>query len=114
MPITIGNSILLFLMASEGGVSRIDGVVFVLPYLIVDGFIVLVWGADLVVDSAIVFAHVFGVSERVIGITIVACPHVRACRHPRSLGRSGVSRVLRGLSRVPGLPFPAETVQARP
>lgn len=32
----------------------------------------LAWGADLLVDSAIVFAKALGVSELVIGLTIVA------------------------------------------
>ena len=36
------------------------------------GLLLLVWGADLLVDSAIVFAKAFGVSELVTGQTIVA------------------------------------------
>lgn len=110
VPIMIGASILLFFMASDGGVSRIDGAVLVALFLIytvflvqqarsartdstatgselaatwdsprlvqlalvVAGLLLLVWGADLLVDSAIVFAKALGVSELVIGLTIVA------------------------------------------
>ncbi len=36
------------------------------------GLVLLVRGADVLVDSAIVFAKAFGVSELVIGLTIVA------------------------------------------
>lgn len=110
VPIMIGASVLLFLMALDGGISRIDGAVFLALFviytvflieqsrsvrgetvvdapaaattwdshravqllLIVVGLVLLVWGADLLVNSAIIFAKALGVSELVIGLTIVA------------------------------------------
>ena len=40
--------------------------------MIVAGLLMLVWGSNLLVDAAIVFARLLGVSEAVIGLTVVA------------------------------------------
>ncbi len=113
VPIMIGVSLLLFAVAYDGGISRIDGAIlfalaivyttFVIRQsrkeglavqqeyadefvtdstwdahwavqvgLIVAGLVLLVFGADWLVSSAMVFAKHFGVSELVIGLTVVA------------------------------------------
>src|SRR5699024_2157304 len=43
-----------------------------LLFLIVVGMGLVVWGADLTVDAATALAEMFGVSQRFIGLTIVA------------------------------------------
>lgn len=43
-----------------------------LLFLIVVGMALVVWGADLTVDAATALAEMFGVSQRFIGLTIVA------------------------------------------
>lgn len=115
VPIMIGVSLLFVALTLDGGVSAVDGAVFValligyttflivqsrrqnntpqgdeqadsagalanawdakLPAqiaLIVAGLGLLVLGSTLLVDAAIVFARLLGISEAVIGLTIVA------------------------------------------
>lgn len=114
VPLMIGISIMVFIMAMDGVISRIDGLILfsgIVIYtvfairqsrretaeiqqeyreefdvgrpqsivdwlknigLIVGGLALLVLGAGWLVDGAISFARMFGVSELVIGLTIVA------------------------------------------
>lgn len=111
VPIMIGVSILLWLLAIDGSIGRVDGVVlfsgivaytvfaiikgrresqavvaeydaeFAAPaqsstlknlVLIIAGLVLLVLGAHWLVESAIVIARLLGMSELVIGLTIVA------------------------------------------
>lgn len=115
VPVMIGASLLLFTLALDGGIGRLDGLLFVallgaytvflvvqsrrerqeiraeyaaelgaggagtwdsrLPVqlvLIVAGLGLLVFGARALVDAAVVLAQLLGVSELVIGLTIVA------------------------------------------
>jgi len=110
VPIMIGVSLLAYVMALDGGIGRIDGIVLfggAVAYTVMQirqsrtqaslpdvddsspvrvapsstlaslgwvaiGLVALVLGSRWLVDSAIVFARVFGVSELVIGLTIVA------------------------------------------
>ncbi len=114
VPIMIGASVLLFLLALDGGIGRADGALLfglVVAYtvflirqsrgvqaetrdeyaqefgasraawdrhwaaqvlLIAAGLALLVQGAHWLVDAAVGFARLFGLSEMVIGLTIVA------------------------------------------
>jgi cation:H+ antiporter len=115
VPIMIGISLLLFVLALDRSISRVDGLIFVallvaytvflvrqsraankalndeaasevatickgawddkLPVqilLVVGGLVLLVLGADWFVDGAIRIAQSLGVSELIIGLTIVA------------------------------------------
>lgn len=114
VPLMIGVSILVFLMAIDGVISRIDGLILfsgIVMYtifairqsrnenaevqqeysaefdtdrpqsvgdwiknilMLIGGLALLVLGARWLVDGAISFARMFGVSELVIGLTIVA------------------------------------------
>ncbi len=114
VPLMIGASLLVFIMAMDGVISRIDGLLLfsgIVIYtvfaiyqsrkesaevqqeygaefdtgkpqslsdwiknmlLLVGGLALLVLGARWLVDGAISFARMFGVSELVIGLTIVA------------------------------------------
>ncbi len=114
VPLMIGVSIMVFIMAMDGVISRIDGLILfsgIVIYtvfairqsrretaeieqeyreefdvgkpqsitdwlknigLIIGGLALLVLGAGWLVDGAISFARMFGVSELVIGLTIVA------------------------------------------
>ena len=81
--------LMIFFGVTRQAVSFVEGVIFwilfiaFLAYLfvmsnlkciisIVAGGIMVVWGSDLVVDSASAIARTFGMSERFIGLTIVA------------------------------------------
>jgi cation:H+ antiporter len=110
VPTMIGVSLLLWLLAADGTVGRLDGVIFVVLLgaflaatvvmgrgsggerdevqrprpaggrlsllrnlgLVVGGLILLVAGAQWLVDGAVTFARALGVSELVIGLTVVA------------------------------------------
>lgn len=115
VPIMLGASLLLFLLALDGGISRADGALLfalVIAYtvflirqsrretratqdeyaqefgaratatwdrhwgvqvaLILAGLALLVLGANWLVDAAVAFARMLGLSEMVIGLTIVA------------------------------------------
>jgi cation:H+ antiporter len=109
IPVTIGATVVLFLMGLDGRISLLDGsmmvVLFVayLTYLFimtkknppadeaegafptekkhfllkavlmtVVGLVAIVWGSDLAVDGATGLAKLFGISERIIGLTIIA------------------------------------------
>lgn len=43
-----------------------------LLFLVVIGIALIVWGSDVAVDAATEIAHIFNLSERIIGLTIVA------------------------------------------
>lgn len=43
-----------------------------LIFLVVAGIVAIVWGSDIAVDAATAIARIFGMSERFIGLTIVA------------------------------------------
>jgi cation:H+ antiporter len=114
VPIMLGASLLLFLLALDGGIGRLDAAllfglliaytVFLIRQsrreqqatrdeyaqefgdtgsrwdrhwgvqiaLILAGLALLVLGANWLVDAAVTFARIFGLSEMVIGLTIVA------------------------------------------
>ncbi|PTD95536.1 calcium/sodium antiporter [Pseudothauera lacus] len=112
VPIMIGASVLMVVMALDGSISRLEGAILfalVIAYtvflirqsrrasreveeefaseipssdwdrhwsvqaaLIVGGLALLVLGADWLVDAAVAVAQAFGVSDLVIGLTIVA------------------------------------------
>jgi cation:H+ antiporter len=113
VPIMIGASLIMFGLAFDGGISRVDGAIMfgllavytvflivqsrretarngdnpvesiegasawdrhwaVRVGLVVVGLILLVMGSNFLVDAAIIFAKSLGVSELVIGLTIVA------------------------------------------
>ena len=112
VPINIGASVLMVVMALDGSISRLEGAILfalVIAYtvflirqsrrasreveeefaseipssdwdrhwsvqaaLIVGGLALLVLGADWLVDAAVAVAQAFGVSDLVIGLTIVA------------------------------------------
>lgn len=113
VPIMIGVSIILFFMALDGNISRIDGIILftgIVAYtvfaiyqgrkeskaveeeyakefsekpkgtgqillnlaFVVGGLVLLVLGSNWFVDGAISLARAFGVSELIIGLTIVA------------------------------------------
>ncbi|AWI77179.1 sodium:calcium antiporter [Parazoarcus communis] len=112
IPIMIGASVLLLVMALDGSINRIEAATLfglVIAYtvflvrqsrkgsaamsedfaddiptsqwdshwtvqtaLVVAGLVMLVLGAGWLVDSAVVFARAFGVSDLVIGLTVVA------------------------------------------
>lgn len=109
IPVTIGATVVLFLMGLDGTISLLDGIIMVvlfvayLAYLFIMtkknppkdeaenpvttkkkhfllkavlmtfvGLIAIVWGSDLAVDGATGLAKLFGISERIIGLTIIA------------------------------------------
>lgn len=43
-----------------------------LIFLVIAGIVAIVWGSDIAVDAATAIARIFGMSERFIGLTIVA------------------------------------------
>ncbi|MDD2958923.1 MAG: calcium/sodium antiporter [Lachnospiraceae bacterium] len=69
----------LMWMAKSGLSSEEDAPVFKatdsIPrfiFLILAGLVLIVWGSDVTVDAATALAKIFGMSERLIGLTIVA------------------------------------------
>jgi len=112
VPLLIGSSSLLPVLALDGVISRVDGVLlfagvvvyssflvwqarkernpqiiaeyaaaypgaavrhwFINLALILSGLVLLVFGANWLVDAAVIFARHLGVSELVIGLTVVA------------------------------------------
>lgn len=56
----------------EGEKSDSDDSIWKLLALIVVGGVLIVWGSDITVDAATELARIFGMSERLIGLTIVA------------------------------------------
>ncbi|MEI7642701.1 MAG: calcium/sodium antiporter [Chloroflexales bacterium] len=109
VPAMIGISLLFWLLAADGVISRLDGVVLIILLsafmavtiwserrapappgspsarsdrtrwglarnlgLVLGGLILLVAGAEWLVEGAVVFARTLGVSELIIGLTIVA------------------------------------------
>jgi cation:H+ antiporter len=113
VPVMIGASLLLWALAADGGIGRLDGVLLfglIVSYtaflvvqsrretkatneeyadeftpkdgwdrhwgiqvlLVLAGLAMLVTGSNLLVDAAVAFARALGVSELVVGLTIVA------------------------------------------
>lgn len=102
IPYMLVVTIVLILMGLDGNVSRVDGMILwgmfiaYLAYLFVlakkgkeeneevttaawklilyaiSGGVVVVWGSDVTVDAATAIAKMIGISERFIGLTIVA------------------------------------------
>lgn len=56
----------------EGEKADADDNIWKLLALIVIGGVLIVWGSDITVDAATELARIFGMSERLIGLTIVA------------------------------------------
>ncbi len=107
-PIAIGAGILLLVFCLNGGLGRVEGIIFLVLFAvflgwmvksaldsrkngeaveeeeikslpiwlcfvyIIGGLLAVVWGGDLVVESATAIAKAFGLSETLIGLTIVA------------------------------------------
>lgn len=107
-PFTLSTSILFFIVAYNGLISLIEGIVFLFLFVLVNlyffkkiekvtqeiavleasefknispfmavfylliGIFGLYWGAELLVNNSIILAQQFGVSERIIGVTVVA------------------------------------------
>lgn len=57
---------------SEEGKDKGNTAIWKLLLMIVVGALLIVWGSDITVDAATVIAQLFGMSERLIGLTIVA------------------------------------------
>ena len=114
LPAMVVSAVVLFVLASDGLLSRIDGAILLalaLVYLAVTffttkrrtfaasevsddddgpppertgrliardlvlllvGIVVIVWGADLLLNGAVAVAEYFGISEAIVGLTIVA------------------------------------------
>ena len=114
VPLLVGVSLLLWVLASDGGIGRVDGLIFVallVGYtvlvirqsrrdtaadqetngeaplldeqacdrhwgvqllLVVAGLVLLVLGSDWLVDAAVTLARQLGMSELIVGLTIVA------------------------------------------
>ena len=68
----------LLRMAKSGQASeekkeeKKDTPIFKMLLMIVVGVVMIVWGSDIAVDAATAIATIFGMSERLIGLTIVA------------------------------------------
>ena len=65
----------LFVMAKKGKQEEDKPEtrpVWILLALGVIGAVIVVWGSDITVDSAVALAEVIGISDRIIGLTIVA------------------------------------------
>lgn len=56
----------------EGAKADADDSLWKLLVMIVGGGVLIVWGSDTTVDAATELARIFGMSERLIGLTIVA------------------------------------------
>ena len=93
IPIMIGVSALLVVMALDGHLGLVESIVLfalVIAYtvflivqarraskavqvgLIATGLVMLIVGADWLVEAAVAFARAFGVSDLVVGLTVVA------------------------------------------
>jgi len=70
----------LLLMAKKGQAEEAEEIIpeaktdsmLKLLFLVVIGVVLIVWGSDITVDAATALAKIFGMSERLIGLTIVA------------------------------------------
>lgn len=66
----------LLRMAKQGGDAQDEekkqGGIWKMLLMIVGGAAIIVWGSDITVDAATAIAKMFGMSERFIGLTIVA------------------------------------------
>jgi cation:H+ antiporter len=107
-PFTLTTSILFFIVAYNGIISFVEGIIFLFLFVFVNlyffkkiekvtqevaglegielkkispflavfylllGIFGLYWGAELLVNNSIILAQQFGVSERIIGVTVVA------------------------------------------
>ena len=73
LPAMTGAALLLVLLSVDGTLSRVDGAVLLLAGLgYTVGLLVTVLGAELLVDGAVAVAQTLGVSDAVIGLTVVA------------------------------------------
>ena len=102
MPYMMVVTIVLIVMGLDGSISRIDGIILWVLFIIyliylfflarngkeeneevtdstwklllaaIIGGVIVVWGSDITVDSATAIAEILGMSERFIGLTIVA------------------------------------------
>ena len=69
IPMVIGMTVLLAVMGLQNNVvGRLEGVIL----LVIVGVAAIVWGSDIAVNAATAIARIFGMSERLIGLTIVA------------------------------------------
>lgn len=102
IPYMLVVTIVLILMGLDGSVSRVDGIILWVMFIIylaylfvlakkgkeeneevttstwklllfaIVGGVIVVWGSDITVDAATAIAQILGMSERFIGLTIVA------------------------------------------
>ncbi|MBL6959123.1 MAG: calcium/sodium antiporter [Rhodospirillales bacterium] len=54
------------------GMTPIDAPMGVVVLSILGGLVGIVWGADLIVEGGVAIARVFGISEEIIGLTVIA------------------------------------------
>lgn len=57
---------------SEEVSEGMSGSLWKLLFFMIGGLVVIIWGSDITVDSAVKIAELFGVDDRIIGLTIVA------------------------------------------
>ena len=57
---------------SEETSEGMSGSLWKLLFFMIGGLVVIIWGSDITVDSAVKIAELFGVDDRIIGLTIVA------------------------------------------
>jgi len=57
---------------SEEVSEGMSGSLWKLLFFMLGGLVVIIWGSDITVDSAVKIAELFGVDDRIIGLTIVA------------------------------------------
>lgn len=72
----IGYLVYMFWLAKTGQAAseeiRVEGSIGKMLLMVVFGLVLIVWGSDVTVDAATSLARIFGMSERFIGLTIVA------------------------------------------
>lgn len=56
----------------EEGAVKVNENIFLLLFMLIIGVAAIVWGSDIAVDAATALARIFGMNERLIGLTIVA------------------------------------------
>ncbi len=54
------------------GINPISAPVWAVALMVLVGLTGIVWGADLLVDGGVAIARVFGISEEIIGLTVIA------------------------------------------
>lgn len=72
----IGYLVYMFWLAKTGQAASeeisVEGSIGKMLVMVVFGLVLIVWGSDVTVDAATSLARIFGMSERFIGLTIVA------------------------------------------